>query len=76
MLENGGVGNSGRGSVWCCTSILVTEGGIKHRCKLKRLYLKVPAGRIADVDKSQLRPEFKERMKNGEFVNGVAIEKG
>ena len=42
----------------------------------KKLYLKVPAGRIADVDKSQLCPEFKDRMKNGEFVNGAAIETG
>jgi hypothetical protein len=54
---------------------LWTEGGYKHCCKLKRVYLKVPAGRIADVDKSQLCPEFKDRMKNGEFVNGVVIEK-
>ena len=53
-----------------------TEGGIKHTWKLKKLYLKVPAGLIADVDKFQLCPEFKDRIKNGEFVNGVAIEKG
>jgi hypothetical protein len=55
---------------------LWTEGSREHRCKLKKLYLKVPAGRIADIDKSQLCSEFKPRMKNGAFVNGVTNEKG
>jgi hypothetical protein len=57
-------------------SLCGLRGTSEHCYKLKKLYLKVPAGRIADVDKSQLCPEFKDRMKNGAFVNGIVIDKG
>jgi hypothetical protein len=44
--------------------------------KVKEFVSESPGRRRADVDMSQLCPAFRDRMKNGAVVNGVAVEKG